>query len=409
MTRVVHLAYADLHAGAAREGYRLHRVLRELGTDSRMIVAAKVGGDPTVLDSPRRLARWWAECAPLVDIAPLRALRPGQQELSLAWIGTGRARAVRALRPDVVQLHWINGGLVRPAALRRAVGDLPVVWWLADMWPFTGVEHYADDDGDWRSGFEDRSALDLDRRTFRRKQRAYSGIDRLVVVAPSRWLVDAARASAMFAGRRVELIATGTDLERWSPGDSAAARTRLGLPRDAKVVLFGAQRGGVNPRKGWSELVAAAARLSPVAGGRDVHVVVFGGAVAERLPVPVHEIGRIDDDAVLADAYRAADVFVAPSRQENLANTVLEATACGCPTVAFSIGGMPDMIEPGATGHLAVPFDPVDLAEGVDRVLGLDADSAAAMRERCRSLAVERFDVIDQARRYQDLYAELTS
>jgi glycosyltransferase involved in cell wall biosynthesis len=58
-----------------------------------------------------------------------------------------------------------------------------------------------------------------------------------------------------------------------------------------------------------------------------------------------HYLGRLNDDISLALVYAAADIFVAPSIEDNLPNTVMEALACGIPSVAFKIGGMPDMIE----------------------------------------------------------------
>jgi glycosyltransferase involved in cell wall biosynthesis len=67
--------------------------------------------------------------------------------------------------------------------------------------------------------------------------------------------------------------------------------------------------------------------------------------------------------------YAAADVFVAPSVQENLPNTVMEALACGTPCVGFKIGGMPDLIEHQLNGYLASPFDIDDFVAGIKWVL----------------------------------------
>ena len=62
-------------------------------------------------------------------------------------------------------------------------------------------------------------------------------------------------------------------------------------------------------------------------------------------------------------------MFVAPSIQENLANTVMESLSCGTPVVAFNIGGMPDMIVHKKNGYLAKPFDTEDLACGIEYCL----------------------------------------
>ncbi|WP_445153242.1 glycosyltransferase [Aeromonas hydrophila] len=55
-------------------------------------------------------------------------------------------------------------------------------------------------------------------------------------------------------------------------------------------------------------------------------------------------MGRLHDDISLCLLYNAADLFVAPSLQDNLPNTLVESLSCGTPCVAFKIGGMIDLI-----------------------------------------------------------------
>ncbi|WP_373544557.1 glycosyltransferase, partial [Chamaesiphon sp.] len=88
-----------------------------------------------------------------------------------------------------------------------------------------------------------------------------------------------------------------------------------------------------------------------------------------ELGFPIRYMGHLHDEISLALLYSAVDVFVAPSRQDNLPNTVVEAIACGTPTVAFKIGGMPDLIQHQVSGYLALPDDVKDLARGIEWVL----------------------------------------
>jgi glycosyltransferase involved in cell wall biosynthesis len=103
--------------------------------------------------------------------------------------------------------------------------------------------------------------------------------------------------------------------------------------------------------------------------------------------------------------YNAADVFVAPSRMENLANTVLESLASGTPVVAFDVGGMPDLIEHKRNGFLAAPFDTVQLAEGIR--WAIDQRENNVIREMSRNRIVEEFSLEKEIDQYIDLYDKL--
>ena len=103
-----------------------------------------------------------------------------------------------------------------------------------------------------------------------------------------------------------------------------------------------------------------------------IEIIVFGSANQELLsniPFKTNFLGRINTDEKIALSYNCADVFVAPSVEDNLPNTVMESLACGTPVVAFNIGGMPDMIEHKKNGYLAEPFSIDDLSNGIDWIL----------------------------------------
>lgn len=387
--RVVHFGYADELPGAARASYRLHRALSTSGVDSWMVVGLRVGDDERVVGPAPGVETLVARSSQRVDALLTRALTGDLPERSAALAGTRLVRRVLALRPDVVQLHWLGGGLVRPAGL-RALASLPIVWRLADEWALHGLAHYEPAGlSAWQTRFE--------RLAVGRKRRAFTSLPRLTVVTPTTWLAERVAESDTLGNRRVEVIPTGVDLGTWSPGDRDAARHSLGLPPDAPVVLFGASRAGVNPRKGWDLLLAAVRRLDP-----SYRLAAFGEAeVPDDLRSRYSDLGHIDDERRLVEAYRAADVFVAPSRQENLANTGIEALACGTPVVCFGVGGMRELVEHGVSGWLASPFDPEDLAAGIGWAID------PARRAEARRRAEDRFDARVQAARYAELYADV--
>ena len=113
---------------------------------------------------------------------------------------------------------------------------------------------------------------------------------------------------------------------------------------------------------------------------------------------------RDDLDALLP----AFDVLALPSYTEGLPNVVLEAFAAAVPVVATAVGGTPEVIDDGVSGSLVPAGDPVALA---NRLLDLLADEGRrqAMGAAGRQCVRESFTFAAQARRYLQLFDELTN
>jgi glycosyltransferase involved in cell wall biosynthesis len=323
------------------------------------------------------------------------------------------------LMPDIIHLHNLHSGAEGffPTDLIEELSDIaPVVWTLHDMWSLTGHCAYPLDCTRWQTGCGSCQALDLypavktDRTAYNwsRKRRIYRHSD-LTVVTPSRWLAEVARASGAFRRNRIEHIFNGIDLELFHAGRSEEARARLGIPAEAKVIMFAAERVDNNPRKGARQLFEMVRMLDREAPD-DVHLLVVGGGKAQ-LPadlqrMQIHGLGYIDNDRQLANYYRAADLLLFPSLQDNLPNILVEAQACGVPCAAFDVGGCGEAVLDGETGVLAPRGDCRALVDGVLELLAsperLQAYSAAARRH-----AERNFSVTDAADRYYRLYEEL--
>ncbi len=97
----------------------------------------------------------------------------------------------------------------------------------------------------------------------------------------------------------------------------------------------------------------------------------------------VYQFGKITSQERIVECYNAADLFVAPSLQDNLPNTVIESTCCGTPVVAFDVGGMPDMIDHLEDGYLAKLKSPEDLAKGINTLLS-NPDMLLKLKLACR-------------------------
>jgi FkbM family methyltransferase len=380
--KVLHVSFADWGGGAARAAARLHRAERRFGVESRMLVAQRLTDDPDVMVArrwfPGRNALSWQ-----LEQRLLRRARDGSIERALNLVPSGLHRRINASDCDVVHLHWINGGMISIPEIGKI--RKPLVWTLHDMWPFAGAEHYAaDGDERWRNGYADDT---VDGRTWNRKRRRWRHIDP-IVIAPSRWLAERSRASALFRQHRVRVIPNPVDPAEFQPRNKADARAALKLPQDRRIILFGAHDAG-SARKGVDLLRAALVTLARGDSREDLEVVLFGTPPADTVfAFPTRVLGWVHEQLNLL--YNAADVLVAPSRIDNLPNTVAEATASGLPSVAFRVGGLPDLITHRRSGYLAEPFDVEDLAAGITWVLAQErGELSRAVSEQARALMPE--------------------
>jgi len=206
-------------------------------------------------------------------------------------------------------------------------------------------------------------------------------------------------------------IPTGVDVTIFRPENGrAAARSSLGLPTDRKLILFGGWGATTDSRKGFSHLKTALDALSASSPGVAATLVVFGNSpdahIGDELPFPVISVGRVHEEAKLAKIYAAADVFVAPSSEDNLPNTVLEALACGTPVVAFAAGGIPDAVEHRENGFLASPQAGGELGAGIAWTLA-DEQRLDRLRIAARETALARFDLAACAWRYIELFSQI--
>lgn len=250
----------------------------------------------------------------------------------------------------------------------------------------------------------------------RRRALAYRGLRRggMRLVAVSRDLAGYLAARLRLPVEALSVVPNGIPLpERRGPAGPAGeaartdaqreARRETGLPVEARVVVA---VGNLYPVKDHATLLRALAALP-----EDVHVAIAGrGEEEPRLRRLADELGlaprchllgvRDDVPRLLA----TADVFAQPSRSEGLPLAVLEAMGAALPVVATRVGGLPEVVVEGETGHLVPPGDPEALATVLGRVLA-GPDRGRSLGEAGRALAEREFSVRAMVERYLALYA----
>lgn len=410
--RILHLS-TNASGGAARAACRLHQGLRGIGLDSRMLVQFTYGSDPTVIGPTTLAERAMAKLRRYLDSSLVRLYRQRQDALfSPAVLPDRLGSRIAALDADIVHLHWVAFGFLGVESLKGF--QKPLVWTLHDMWPFTGGCHIDNDCGRYRDScglcpiLSSSKERDLSRWVWRRKHRAWQGLN-LIVVTPSRWLADCARGSSLFKDLPIEVIPLGVDITRFRPADQHLARELFSLPHDKKLILWGTTGRISNQLKGFQFLEAGLHELAKMGQAASVELVVFGASEPldpPALPVKTHFLGHLHDDVSLALLYAAGDVLVVPSPRENFPQVAVEAMACGLPVVAFGTTGLLDIVDHQHNGYLAEPFSPESLARGIAWTLE-DPGPRQDLSRRAKQKAEHEFALPVMAQRYADLYTEI--
>ena len=409
--KILHLSFSDISGGADRAAYRLHLGLLKEGVESKMFVWRKKSDSDTVVTPANTLQKLNAFFSPRLE-RDLKRIRVGKTTslFSPAILpGANMVPQLASTPADIVNLHWICGGLLSIEELQKI--NKPIIWTIHDMWAFTGGCHYADECQKYQQRCGNCPVLsksgshDLSRRVFDRKVKTYKDLN-LTIAAPSHWIAECARKSTLFRNTKIELIHYGLDLDTFRPtSNKRQAREKLNLPEDRMLILFGAMDTIDDPRKGF-DLLLSGLKFLPRHWKKKVDLVVFGSSRTgdtQYSGFSTHFMGQINDDHKLALLYSTASLMIAPSRQDNLPNTVLESLACGTPVVGFDIGGMPDMIEEEKSGYLARAFDTEDLARGIRIILERQSQNDK-MSRASRTRAEENFSIETMTKNYLSLY-----
>jgi len=408
--KIVMVSASDIEGGAARAAYRQHRAFINENLDSLMLVQNKSIDDNSVLGPNSAAERYYLKIRPKLDTIPVRFYKNRLRVLfSPAFLPFSRiVKKINEINPDIVHLQWINQGMIRIEDILKI--KVPIVWTLQDMWAFTGGCHYCENCLSYERNCGNCMILgsnkkkDLSRSVFKRKQNTFAKMNNLTIVCTSRWLENCAKASCLLSNKKITCLPNSLDTNLFKPFDKEKARELWGLPKNIKLVLFGAIEAISDNRKGFKELSEALKKIK----GKDIEVVVFGSSKPKSLPdfgFKTHYLGYLHDDISIVTLYSACDVMVVPSLQEAFGQTASESLACGTPVVAFGNTGLSDIISHKLNGYLVAPFDTSELAEGIEWILR--NTHYKKLSENARQMAATTFDSKIVARKYINLFNNL--
>ncbi|MFW6389247.1 MAG: glycosyltransferase [Marinilabiliaceae bacterium] len=421
--KVLHINQSDSTGGAAIAAIRLLDALRAGGSDARMLVLRSEGRHPGVTSLVRtrgqKFRRDLKFLAEVFSYVPYEKNKKQRFTFSSGRFGYDLSRHPLVREADILHLHWINQGMLSLHGLQKLLWlGKPIVWTLHDTWPFTGGCHYPGA----CSGFtvtcgqcpllKSPGERDLSARQHKMKEAIYENAS-MTFVGCSKWIKEMAEKSSLVKKdlkHTVEHVFNPVDTSLFAPAsDKRLVRQELGLPVDKKLVLFGAANAK-DPRKGADLLMRSLRNLSHTHPGlkNQLELVAFGknaSAFEALLPFRLHSFHVVHSQEKMARLYQAADMFVLPSQQDNLPNTVVESLSCGTPVVAFGIGGVPEMVRHGQTGYLAEVGKWRELGNGVISLL----EDSRQYGTFARDFALQNFDPAIVAAQYQGIYDKVLS
>lgn len=406
--KVLIVSTHDKLGGAAIAAYRLLEALNNNGTSASMLVLNKQSNNPIVIQVGNKLVnkvRFTAERATI--FIKNGFTKKNLFDISIANTGISIVDHPEFKEADIIHLHWINQGMLSI----KEIGEIlstgkKVIWTMHDMWPFTGICHHAG----LCNHFEKEcgmcpylthpSTSDMSNTIFLQKQAAYSN-GKIHFVACSDWLKNLALKSPLTSNHSVSAIPNPINTTTYRLKDKVSLRQLMNLPKDKKIILFAAAKVS-DKRKGIDYLIEASNILAKQE--KDYIFLIAGSngeEIISKLALPAKNANYVAQEE-MPNMYNVADVFVTPSLQENLPNTIMESMSCATPCIGFDIGGIPEMIDHKQNGYIAKYKDAEDLANGIRWIL--DDANNTLISENARKKVDECYSESMIAAKYLALY-----
>ena len=402
--KILYLSYQDDDGGAFIGAKRLHHALQKENIQSSLLVRRKLSDDPSVIQykvqttkTQERFNEWIVK-----KQAEFKTQFDGPTSFNLRH--TGVHRIINQSDADCVIIHWVGKDTISIKEIAKI--KKPIIWRLADMWAFSGCQHYCEESLSELEMQFGNTANNIDQLVWKRKKK-YWEPKRFNVVCGSEWLSRKAKASSLFRDAKVTTIPSSLDTNIFKSSKTEKQRSK---PTGTCKILFGAQNAFSDKRKGFDLLIDSLLHLRKINPDLNIRLKVFGNPSQEIKyfrSIKTESLGVIEAESEMAKLYNWADLFAIPSRADNLPFTAMESLSCGTPVVGFAVGGIPEIIDHKKSGFLAKPFDCTDFADGINWIYNLDSVSRKNICQNARKKALDQYSLKAQATSYIKLIKSL--
>lgn len=378
--------------GAGIAALRLHKALLAIGENSHLLCFSKSSNIENVTQIVKPLYCRILEHLPLPcwnnkyrKIAPL--IDKDYECISFPESIDYLTNHPLVKNADVINLHWVGNHLAYKHFFKKV--KKPIVWTLHDMNPFLGCAHFSRDIDlypQWH---------DIETMIRNKKEKWIHGAKHIEVIDLCTWMNKYSTESQALRRYPHHIIRNSIDTNIFKEYPRQAARTLLDIPSDKPVLMFVSQNIN-NTRKGFDLLLNALESI------KQCYIMVIG-ACDKKLQIAgnVRYFGSVTDERLMAILYAAADVFLLPSREDNLPNTMVESLCCGTPVVTMPSGGMTDIIKNGCNGYISEDITSGSFATAINLFLGFGVSMG---RSDISNDAQQIFSPSVQAMKYLTVY-----
>ena len=393
LNRVVHYTFST-SGGAGRVAEQLSSGLNSAGLPSRVESLTAGNIQNCVFQQPVLVGQ------ALFDFFVVR--RSSDQSLFSLFRNSDGIK-LAGDKSTIHHLHWMPGVASVQQIGQLLKSELPKIWTLHDMWPFTGGCHHSMNCTEYTNYCSQCPQV---RKPFQRtvdqnlrlKKKNYQINRNFVAVTPSKWLRNKAQQSKIFGRSEIRVIPNPINTDLFHP-------MRIERNSCNNQLVVGCNATNLSdPMKGIDSLIIELESFQFQHPEIKVILLAIGSGKIFSKKIEIRQTGLLLDQHQVVTAYSQMDIFVTMSKAEVFPLSIAEAQSCGLAVICLESGGMPEMVQQGETGFVIA--SPSELGSVLDLFIQQETNRKK-LGELARNHALSNYSTEVVIDKYLDVYYSL--
>jgi len=419
LNKIILLSTTDINGGAAIAAFRLYNALKDQNRDINIIVKKKFSDNNDVILS-KAPNKDYSDFEKIIDRTRKEFIKVGRQNIGIIltsnlFPGYDIVNLQDFKFAKIINIHSFRKFLSVSSIESILKSKKKIIFTLHDESLYTGGCVYTGGcdkfsgsciDCPQLKGFKTNSPY----LQLREKLEKWSKFE-LNIIAPSKWIMKQARKSNLLKNANIWHIPNGVDINIFKQIDKKHAKNELNIATNKIVILFGAMSLSIE-RKGFQFLINALSLLKMDKSIKkelgNVVLATFGDSsnIKSDFGFTMINFGKVKSDKKMSLIYSSADIFLLPSIEDNLPNTMLESMSCGTPVVAFNTGGISDVVKHNENGLIVEKGNERMFADAILNLI-LDTEKRKTFGINSRKRIENYFTDKIQGQKYTKIYENL--